>query len=181
MKGIVFKEFSEMVEASFGEAMLDTVIENSDLPSGGVYTSVGTYPHTELVSMVVTLSEETEIPVQDLVKAFGKYLFGRFLDLFPIFFTHKTSFEFLASIHDVVHVEVLKLYPDAELPDFIGKLSEDGRTLHFEYHSHRHFADLAIGLMEGTFDHWNENVEIEMEDRSTADKQIVMFICRRID
>ena len=39
MKGIVFKEFSDMVEATFGEEMLDTVIENSDLPSGGVYTS----------------------------------------------------------------------------------------------------------------------------------------------
>ena len=56
MKGIVFKEFIDMVEATFGEEMLDTVIENSDLPSGGVYTSVGTYPHTELVAMVVTLS-----------------------------------------------------------------------------------------------------------------------------
>lgn len=181
MKGIVFKEFIDMVEQSFGEEMIDSIIESCDLPSNGVYTSVGTYPHTELVSLVVALSKETEIPVQDLVQAFGKFLFGRFIELFPIFFNHKTSFEFLSSIHDVVHVEVLKLYPDAELPDFIGTLSDDGKTLHFEYHSHRHFADLAIGLMQGTFEHWNETVEIETIDKSTEEKQVVLFVCKRID
>ncbi|MGB0365981.1 MAG: heme NO-binding domain-containing protein, partial [Candidatus Poseidoniaceae archaeon] len=83
------------------------------------------------------------------------------------------------AIHDLVHVEVLKLYPEAMLPDFEARLSEDGNTLYFEYHSHRHFADLARGLMDGTFEHWNENVSVEIEDKSTSDKQIVLFTCTR--
>ena len=68
--------------------------------------------------MAITLSKETGLPVDALVEAFGNYLFGRFLDLFPIFFNHETSFEFLDTIHDVVHVEVLCLYPEATLPGF---------------------------------------------------------------
>ena len=36
----------------------------------------------------------------------------------------ETSFEFLDTIHDVVHVEVLKLYPEATLPDFVSKIEE---------------------------------------------------------
>ncbi len=175
MKGIVFREFIDMVEASFGDEMVDTIIEACDLESGGAYTAVGTYDHTELVQMVVALSGETGAPVPALVEAFGTYLFGRFLELFPVFFNHDTSFEFLNSIHDVVHVEVLKLYPDAGLPSFVTELSEDKKTLHFEYHSSRHFADLAVGLMKGAFAHWNEDVEVDIEDRSSDEKQVVMF------
>ena len=104
-------------------------------------------------------------------------MFGRFHELFPVFFNHDTSFEFLNSIHDVVHVEVLKLYPDAGLPSFVTELSEDKKTLHFEYHSSRHFADLAVGLMKGAFAHWDEDVDIDIEDRSTDEKQVVMFTC----
>ena len=73
--------------------------------------------------------------VEALVEAFGNYLFGRFFELFPVFFNHESSFAFLDTIHDVVHVEVLKLYPDATLPDFTSESRDDGKTLHFEYNT----------------------------------------------
>ena len=34
---------------------------------------------------------------------------------------------FLTLVHDVVHVEVLKLYPDATLPDFTSEIRDDGK------------------------------------------------------
>ncbi|MBA1333177.1 heme transporter CcmB, partial [Candidatus Endoriftia persephone str. Guaymas] len=43
MKGIVFSKFIEFVEERFSPEMADDIIESSDLPSGGAYTSVGTY------------------------------------------------------------------------------------------------------------------------------------------
>lgn len=79
-----------MVELTFGEEMVDSIISSSELESGGVYTTVGTYNHTELVTLVVALSGETDLPVEALVEAFGNYLFGRFLELFPIFFSQAT-------------------------------------------------------------------------------------------
>jgi len=178
MKGIVFREFMEMVEATFGDETVDMMVEQNNLASGGVYTAVGTYDHQELVAMAITLSKETGLPVEALVEAFGNYLFGRFLELFPVFFNHKSSFEFLDTIHDVVHVEVLKLYPEATLPDFISEIKDDGKTLHFEYHSPRHFADLAVGLMKGAFDHWNETVDIERNDKVVDGNQVTLFICK---
>ena len=180
MKGIVFREFLEMVESTFGDEMSEKLVEDNDLASGGIYTAVGTYDHQELVAMAITLSKETGLPVDALVEAFGNYLFGRFLELFPIFFDHGTSFEFLDTIHDVVHVEVLKLYPEATLPDFTSKIEEDGKTLHFEYNSPRHFADLAVGLMKGAFDHWNETVEMEREDKIVDGNQVTLFICKLV-
>jgi PleD family two-component response regulator len=40
MKGIVFTEFLEMVENRFSEHTVDQLIEQVDLPSKGIYTSV---------------------------------------------------------------------------------------------------------------------------------------------
>ena len=181
MKGIVFREFLEMVEATFGEEMLEALIAENDLPSGGVYTAVGTYDHQELVAMAITLSEKTDLPVEALVEAFGNYLFGRFFELFPVFFNHESSFAFLDTIHDVVHVEVLKLYPDATLPDFTSEIRDDGKTLHFEYNSPRHFADLAVGLMKGAFAHWDETVEMERQDEVIDGHQVTLFNCRLVE
>ena len=77
MKGMI-TEFLEMVEEKFSMEMVDQILSESDLPSGGIYTSVGNYPHTEIVSLVINLSKESQIPLPDLLYAFGERLFERF-------------------------------------------------------------------------------------------------------
>jgi len=71
MKGVIFTEFIELVESTYGESMVDAILESADLPSGGVYTSVGTYDHREIVSLVGELSTKTGTPVPDLLKIYG--------------------------------------------------------------------------------------------------------------
>ncbi|EOG7766780.1 heme NO-binding domain-containing protein, partial [Vibrio parahaemolyticus] len=55
MKGIIFTEFMELVESKFGLEVLDQVLELSD--DEGVYTSVGSYDHRDLVKLIVNLSK----------------------------------------------------------------------------------------------------------------------------
>ena len=96
MKGVVFTEFLEMVEDKFSADMVDDIIDDADPESGGIYTAVGTYPHEEIVSLVVSLSKHTDIAVPDLVKIFGEHLFGRFAILYPDFFKENIDvFDFL--------------------------------------------------------------------------------------
>ena len=86
MKGVVFTELLELVEEKFGDEIADQIIEESDLPSGGAYTAVGTYDHQEIFQLVTQLSAKTNAPVPTLVKAFGQHLFGRFYAGYPQFF-----------------------------------------------------------------------------------------------
>ncbi len=60
MKGIVFTEFLEMVEESFGFELADRIVVDSKLPSGAVYTAVGTYSHGEMLDLIHKLSEECQ-------------------------------------------------------------------------------------------------------------------------
>ncbi|MFQ5863999.1 MAG: heme NO-binding domain-containing protein [bacterium] len=176
MKGIVFTEFFEMVEDTFGPETADTIIEASDLPSGGAYTAVGTYNYNEMVQLVVQLSKATGISVSDLLRTFGKHLFGRFFVGYPHFFNGvATAFSFLESIEEIIHSEVRKLYPDAELPTFEFDTSEQGR-LSMIYSSERGLADLAEGLILGCIDHFGERIELRKEDLSDGKGKTVRFI-----
>lgn len=161
MKGIVFTEFLEMVEDKFSTDLADRIIETANPESGGAYTSVGTYDHKELVSMVVALSQETGITVPNLLHNFGRHLFGKFLRSFPSFFEGTAdAFELLERVDSHIHIEVRKLYPDAELPKF------DTRRIgpnEFEmiYSSSRHFQDLAGGLIDACIDHYSDKISVE--------------------
>jgi len=163
MKGIVFTEFVDMVDARFSADMVDDIIDDAVLPSGGAYTAVGTYDHAELVALVSALSRRTGVAVPDLVRAFGRHLFGRFHAGYPRFFEGLTgAVPFLAGIEDVIHAEVLKLYPDAQLPRFECTVLPDGLAM--VYRSPRHFDDLALGLIEGAVAHWGGGYAIARED-----------------
>ena len=78
MKGIVFTEFLEMVEQKFSPELVDHIVEEAELPSGGVYTTVGTYNHGEMIKLVTCLSKESGISATDLMRVFGEHLFARF-------------------------------------------------------------------------------------------------------
>ncbi|MEL7532344.1 MAG: heme NO-binding domain-containing protein [Bacteroidota bacterium] len=179
MKGMVFTEFLEMVEDQFGFSTADKIITNADLASGGVYTAVGTYHHQEMVSLVVNLSKETELTVPQLLVAFGRHLFTRFAAGYGHFFEGvKDSFTFLSSIENYIHIEVRKLYPDAELPSFEVQQNSE-QEMSMVYKSERGFADFAQGLIEGCIKHFDEEVNISREDLK-ADKTEVKFLLTKV-
>lgn len=163
LKGMVFTQFLDMVEERFSPEVADKIIIQADLPSGGAYTSVGTYDHAEIVALVVQLSQETGLPASTLVTEFGGFLFQRFSELYPQFFAETSStFAFLRSVEHYIHIEVRKLYPDAELPSLTCHI--EGDHMMIIYRSKRQMADLAEGLINGAIDHFGETISMERRD-----------------
>jgi len=180
MKGLVFKEFMTMVESAFGDEILETIIEKSNLKTEGAYTSVGTYDYTEIVQLVGHLSRETGTPMSALIKKFGKYLIRVFIRGFPQFFLSSDAFSLLKSIDSIIHVEVKKLYPDAELPQFRHEEPELG-VLVLYYSSTRPFADLAEGLIVGLVEHYGEKIELNAVDTSEGRGTSRQFTLKKVD
>ena len=163
MKGVVFIGFFELVEKEFGYEMVDKLIESCQLDSEGIYTSVGTYSHGEMVQLVTKLSEYSEISVPDLLQTYGKFFGKHHLRKYEPFYKNCTNtFDFLESIHDHIHVEVKKLYPDAELPHFASKRISD-KELELYYTSVRKMSAFAEGLIEDTARYYEESVTIDKE------------------
>ena len=180
MKGIIFTEFLEMVEEKFSPEVADKIIAASDLVTGGAYTSVGTYHHSELIEMVGHLSQESGIEVVPLVKVFGEHLFSRFVELYPEFFEGVDScFGFLDLIEDHVHVEVKKLYPDAELPSFATQRPEPQKLVMI-YQSMRPLAPVAEGLILGCIAHFKEDISVTVEDLSGGQNTQARFTLEKM-
>lgn len=179
MKGVVFTEFLEMVDQAYGFEMTESLISECELPSGGVYTAVGTYDHSEIVQLVKKLSEKTETSIPDLLKTYGKYLFGTFKKGYPAFINAaQNAFDFLESIEKYIHVEVRKLYPDAELPTFETSRPNE-KTLRMIYHSERKMSSFAEGLIEASLLHFEEDATVVKEVMEN-DGSIVAFTITKV-
>lgn len=175
MKGIVFTEFLDLVEARFSADMVDDIIDDSNVPSGGAYTAVAVYPHAEMVALVSSLSKLSGAPVGDLLRLFGHHLFGRFVQLYPVFFEGVSdSLSFLSMVQNVIHVEVKKLYPDAQLPEF-RTLEHTEDKLVLQYISSRHLEELAEGLIGGCIDHFGDLIRVERSTQTLEGEPSEVF------
>ena len=159
MKGLVFTTFFTHCEQRFGADMLDDIIEDADLPNKGAYTSVGTYPFDEMVSLVMALVHRTGRPLPELLEDFGRFCFAKWVSYVPAAFENRGLFDILAGIDSFHEVEVRKLYPDAELPSFTVE-ERDEQRLVLRYVSCRPLADLAAGVIKGAASHLGECVEV---------------------
>lgn len=169
-----------MVEQKFGYEVVDQILNSSNLASNGIYTAIGTYPHSEVVELLMNLSDTVQLDPTLLLEEFGKYLFDTFLQSYPQFFTSvDNAFAFLHSIDRHIHVEVLKLYPDATLPKFDSREIEDGAMI-MTYKSERKMAALALGLIKRSVVHYNENCDITSTNIE-EDGSVVEFKIKRKD
>ena len=163
MKGIVFTEFLDLVEEKFGLEMVDAIISQSKLESKGVYTSIGTYSFSELLQLLQNLQSKTGISINNLLLIYGEHFFSvietNYKDLLS---SYNDPIEMLASIENHIHVEVRKIYTDAELPTFIIK-EKTKKTLILIYKSSRSMHHFGLGLMNKTFEHFNSKATIVLE------------------
>ncbi len=178
MKGIVFTEFLELVEDKFGIEMVDAIIEASDLESEGVYTTIGTYNFSEMLQLLKQLSSRTNIAIDDLLLVYGEHFFSVIERSYSgLLETYKDPIEMLSSIENHIHVEVRKIYPEAELPTFIVEEKSENLLIML-YKSSRAMYYFGLGLMNKTFDHFNSTAEINLE-KINEDGTEVRFIIQR--
>lgn len=163
MKGFIFTHFLEMVEAEHGYDMVDQLLTESELPSGGIYSAVGTYHYREMQILVERLSAKVHQPTGELYYQFGRYFFRVFEQHYDVFLRKQTNtLDLLAVLDDYIHVEVRKLYPEAELPQFKSRrLAPD--QLELIYISERRMSAFAKGLIERCLRYYEEKGDISME------------------
>ena len=180
MKGIIFTEFLDLVEEKFGLAMVDKIINQSNLASEGIYTSIGTYNFSEMLQLLKHLSANTSISIDDLLLVYGEHLFLVLGNSYPgLLDTFSDPIEMLSSIEDHIHIEVRKIYPDAELPTFIIE-EKTANSLIMNYKSSRAMHHFGLGLMNKTFAYFNQKASIVLE-KIKEDGTEVKFIIHKMN
>lgn len=179
MKGIVFVKFNEFIEELWGDEFWDTLLDEADLPSEGIYTTVETYDDEELFTLIGLVVEKKDISSKDAQMAFGQWMFKQLYSLAPPgAHDFKDVFEFLHAVQNFIHVEVKKLNPDALLPEF-EFLSESANTLSFHYQSPRKLCFFCEGIINGLAEHTGQKIKISQpECEHEGDERCVIEVIK---
>ena len=158
MKGIVFNLLEECVSREHGEETWDALLDEADL--NGAYTSLGSYDDADLLKLVAAASTSLGVDDQEVVRWFGRSALPLLADRYPDFFQqHGSTRPFLLTLNEIIHPEVRKIYPGADVPTFDFNASSDDELV-MGYRSQRRLCAFGEGLIEGAAAHYGERVEI---------------------
>lgn len=178
MKGIIFTEFLELVEDKFGLETVDEIITASELSNGGAYTAIGTYNFAEMLSLLTHLSDRTKLSVNQLLLTYGEHFFAILRKSYPqLIERYEEPIALLSSIENHIHVEVRKIYPDAELPTF-EILEKTENHLEMVYKSSRAMSSFGLGLMNKTFEHYNAKANIQLVKKDEKGTEVIFRITK---
>ncbi|MBI2168984.1 MAG: heme NO-binding domain-containing protein, partial [Actinobacteria bacterium] len=156
MKGVIFNLLEQVVTDAHGEAAWNALLDDAGLD--GVYAAVGSYPDADLLALVEAGSKRLGVEQVALVRWFGEAALPLLADRYPEFFeSHTSLFTFLPTLNDVIHAEVRKLYPEADVPEF-GFVATGGEAISMDYRSPRRLCALAEGFVVGAARHFGEEV-----------------------
>jgi hypothetical protein len=162
MKGVVFNLLEAAVGRQYGEETWDDLLASAGLV--GAYTSLGSYPDEDLGRLVQAASQTLGLPAQSVIRWFGRESLPALAEAYPSFFTnHTDTRSFILTLNDIIHPEVRKLYPGADVPWFDYQPLSNG-TLRMGYDSRRMLCSFAEGLIEGAAAHFGEQVSISQPE-----------------
>lgn len=179
MKGMIFTELIEFLERHTSMSVAELIIRDAGLDNDGAFTSVGNYPHFEAIKLVGSAANHLGLPAHGLLRQFGNELFARLVESHSQFLADgvNDAFSFLAKIQNHIHVEVAKLYPDTKPPTVNTTIEDDTMTVHYE--SHRPFAMIAMGLIEGCCTYFGNSMIVRLHgEQDEATTQAIFSVSK---
>jgi hypothetical protein len=159
MKGIIFNLLEEVVTSNYGDDKWDELITAAGVD--GVYTSLGSYPDESIQELVAAATRMLGLTSFEVLRWFGQQAMPLLVTRYPGFFSSQPSTRpFLLSVNSIIHPEVRKVYPGADVPTFEFRDALDGGLM-MGYRSPRRLCALAQGFTEGAAAHYGETVLFE--------------------
>ncbi len=86
MKGILLTEFLDLTEKKYGLKIVQTIIDECNLESNGIYTSIGTYNHKEFFIILNKVAEINQQEISSILEEFGNHFLWFLNKSYPGFF-----------------------------------------------------------------------------------------------
>ena len=163
MKGEIFNILEDFIVDNWGRDTFEEIFEevHDKLITKEPFVGPGTYPDSDFMAIVAQAVAKLGVTLEQAVHAFGVYTFPKLAEKMPDYVApYKHPKDFLLTLHDVIHVEVKKLYPDAETPSFEYR-DEKENELVMIYHSKRKLYNFVEGMFESVGSYYNTPIQYE--------------------
>lgn len=160
MKGLLFNVVEDVVSEAMSADAWDDIIDQAGVH--GAYTSLGNYDDADLFSIVAAAADAAGLDAADTLRLTGRVGFAHLVKRAPHLLDGLDDWKsVLASLDDIIHPEVRKIYPDAQVPGFATDDVEGGLLV--TYTSQRGLCALADGLMVGAGLWFDETLAVTHE------------------
>jgi hypothetical protein len=175
MKGVVFNLLEEFIIANSDGDTYEEILDECTFVTDGPFVGPGTYPDEDLIMLVGKTVEKLGISAPAALRAFGKGLFPKLAATLPHDMTdYPHPKPFLMIVHQIIHMEVRKLYEDVAPPLFeFGDPAPD--KLVIRHQSKRQMYDLMDGLIDGVADHFECPIEFTRQVQGDGSEAFFVY------
>ena len=178
MKGEIFNLLEVFIVENWGQETFEEIFEevHAKLATKEPFVGPGTYPDSDLFAIAGSAAAKLNISLPEALRAFGKFCFPKLALKVPQFvspFHHPK--DFLLTLHNVIHVEVKKLYKDAEPPNFFYRDPAPSQLVMI-YDSRRKLYDFVEGLLDGVSDYFKVPIQVRRTPVMQDGKEMCEFL-----
>ena len=159
MHGIIHLELQKFVIGRYGEQAWSELTRRADL-SGEIITPLKVYPDEHLLRLVKVASELTEVPILDLLEAFGEALVPAYVTLYGALLKPEwRTLDVIEHTEETIHRVVRMRQPGAEPPRLYAQRTRKDEVV-LTYDSPRKLCAVARGIGRGLANHFAERLTI---------------------
>ena len=179
MYGLVNKAVEDLVVSGHGEEVWARIRAQAGA-TDIAFISMDPYPDELTFRLVGAASEVLEIPVGELLHAFGRHWmlftaregYAELLDA-----SGSSFFDFVANL-DGLHTRLGLAFRELRPPSFVCH-QLDERTARLEYYSERAgLQPMVVGLLQGLGERFGHEIEVELVEPRGADDECDVFEVR---
>jgi methyl-accepting chemotaxis protein len=164
MKGTVVATWMKTCRKLYGDNVVDNAMESVGWNARKIFSPVENVDDGQVKNVIGSISKDQSIPIEKLWRNIGKDNLIAFHRDFPAFFQTENVYSFLKSLFDI-HVVMTKKFAGAK-PPLVGITPISSREAIFTYKSERAMFDYFLGLLDGTCEYFNEEIQIEQVEKT---------------
>lgn len=160
MHGIILKGLKDFTVENYDEETWNRIQDEADV-GRRLYVPVTEYPDEHVLALVAAASEVSGIAAEELMRAFGRFLVPMLVKFYGVHVDEDwDGLELVENVEDYIHMALRsKHISDFDPPAIDARRTGDDRVV-VHYASERELCDVAIGILEGIGEFYDESYEI---------------------
>lgn len=172
--GSIFYLLKKFVIHSFDEETWNNFLKSANLKSDH-FEITNNYPIEEIGDIIKAASDFTGLSANDLKEKFGEYLVPDLFQLYAGYLRPEwKTYEVILNTEQVMHGAVRKLNSTAN-PPVLNVTQVSDKLLIVDYFSARRMGALAVGIIKGIANYYNEGEKVIVKPMSDPDDERVQI------
>ena len=164
MKGTVVSIWLNTCRKLYNDSQVNEAMDHAGWKTNKIFSPLEEVDDKVIAKFISKLSETRSLTKEKLWNEIGKDNIQSFVNVYPVYFKKKSAYEFLKSLSDI-HIAITKKITGAK-PPAVDIVQTSKRKAVMTYSSRRRMFDYFLGMLEGTFDYFDEPLEYEILEKS---------------